>query len=74
VLGRLGHPDPAQLIMIGDRSHDVVGAREHGIECIGVRWGYGTPGELEGARPLQICTTTDEVAKLLGVDVNARAL
>ena len=49
VLGQLG---PCRPIMIGDRHHDVEGAREHGIDCIGVRWGYSIDDELErfGAR------------------------
>jgi phosphoglycolate phosphatase len=36
-------------MMVGDRSHDVVGAREHGLPCVGAGWGYGTPAELEAA-------------------------
>jgi phosphoglycolate phosphatase len=73
VLERLGNPDPAEVIMIGDRSHDVLGAREHGIDAIGVRWGYGLPGELEAVHPAHICRTPADVAEVLGVDVDARA-
>ena len=71
VLTRLGRPDPASVVMIGDRSHDVVGAREHGVDAIAVRWGYGMPGELEDAGPAAICSTPAEVAALLGVDIDA---
>ena len=49
VLQRLGDPDPAELLMLGDRSHDVDGARAHAIGCLGAGWGYGRPGELDGA-------------------------
>lgn len=49
VLERLGRPDPAGVLMLGDRSHDVDGARAHGIACLGAGWGYATPGELNGA-------------------------
>jgi phosphoglycolate phosphatase len=35
--------------MIGDRYHDVEGAAEHGIDCIGVRWGYSEGDELKRA-------------------------
>jgi phosphoglycolate phosphatase len=73
VLARLGEPDPADAIMIGDRSHDVVGAREHGIATVGVQWGYAMPGELEAAGPAHICATPAEVGRLLGVDIDARA-
>ena len=46
-LRRLG-PSP-RTTMVGDRSHDVVGAREHGLPCVGAGWGYGTTAELEAA-------------------------
>jgi phosphoglycolate phosphatase len=73
VLARLGNPDPADVVMVGDRVHDVLGAREHGIDCIAVRWGYALPGELEDAGPAHICSTPGEVGAVLRVDVGARA-
>jgi phosphoglycolate phosphatase len=36
-------------LMIGDRSHDIVGARKNGLRAAGVLWGYGTREELAGA-------------------------
>ncbi|MGH8862429.1 MAG: HAD hydrolase-like protein [Jatrophihabitantaceae bacterium] len=72
VLARLGHPDPSDVVMIGDRSHDVLGAREHGIDSIGAAWGYALPGELEGAGPREICATVAELGAALGVPVDAR--
>lgn len=41
--------DPRACVMVGDRSHDVVGAAASGMPTIGVRWGYGAEGELEAA-------------------------
>ncbi len=35
--------------MVGDRSHDVVGARKNGVRSAGVLWGYGSGDELLGA-------------------------
>jgi phosphoglycolate phosphatase len=35
--------------MIGDRSHDVVGAKANGVSAVGVLWGYGSREELDGA-------------------------
>jgi phosphoglycolate phosphatase len=46
-LQRLG--DPGDALMVGDRLHDVVGARDNGLVCLGAGWGYGAPGELEEA-------------------------
>lgn len=49
VLHRLGEPSIAQVVMVGDREHDVIGAHACGIECIGVLYGYGSREELEQA-------------------------
>ena len=32
--------------MVGDRSHDIVGAKKNGLRAAGVLWGYGTRDEL----------------------------
>lgn len=37
-----GEPRP---IMVGDRSHDVAGARAHGLPVVFAEWGYGDPSE-----------------------------
>ena len=66
VLARLGHPDPDRTLMVGDRAHDVDGARAHGIECVGAGWGYARAGELTAAAPFAICATPGEVGALLG--------
>ena len=34
------------VIMVGDRSHDIIGARNNGLASIGVTYGYGTREEL----------------------------
>lgn len=67
VLGRLGRPAPAAVLMVGDRSHDVLGAREHGIACIGAGWGYGLPGELADAGAATICATPGDLGSALGL-------
>ncbi|MFC5993424.1 HAD hydrolase-like protein [Pseudonocardia hispaniensis] len=54
-LARLGGHDEA--VMIGDRRTDVVGARAHGIDCLGAGWGYGEPGELAEAGAVAIVET-----------------
>jgi phosphoglycolate phosphatase len=53
-LRRLGHPDPATVLMVGDRKHDVEGAAAHGIPTIGAGWGYGQPGELVEAGAVEV--------------------
>lgn len=41
--------------MIGDREHDVVAARRHGISSVGVLWGYGSRDELVTAGATALC-------------------
>ena len=43
---RQANPLAIPLVMIGDRKHDVEGAKNLGIESIGVTWGYAPSGEL----------------------------
>ena len=49
--------DPAQAIMVGDRSHDIIGARSNGMTAIGVLYGYGSEDELTSAGAHHICAT-----------------
>jgi phosphoglycolate phosphatase len=49
--------DPSRTIMIGDRSHDMIGAKNNGMRAIGVLYGYGTEAELIDAGALHICAT-----------------
>jgi len=48
--------------MVGDRGHDVIGARAHGIETIGVTWGYGSPDELTQAGARVLVHTPADIA------------
>ncbi len=40
---------PARSMMLGDRSYDVIGAQENGVEAVGALWGYGSEAELRAA-------------------------
>ena len=55
------HPD--EVLMIGDRSYDVLGARAHGIDSVGVLWGYGTRQELEEAGAIGVYETVYDLAR-----------
>jgi phosphoglycolate phosphatase len=52
---------PAQACMIGDREHDVLGAKAHGLVTIGVTWGYGSRSELEAAGADQLVDTLEQL-------------
>ncbi len=41
---------PQEVVMVGDRIHDVEGAAAHGMSTISVTWGYGSDSEHAGAR------------------------
>ncbi len=66
VLEERPHIRHESVIMVGDREHDVIGARAHGIDTIGVTWGYGSPGELENAGAARLANTVEELGGLLG--------
>lgn len=58
----LGATDLPRVVMVGDRDHDVEGAHLNRIDCIGVTWGFGSPGELETAGASALVDTPAEVA------------
>ena len=67
-LAQLG-PLPDRVLMVGDRSHDVEGAAEHGIDTVVVDWGYGhadfdEPGAVAA---LAHVSTIDDLREVLGV-------
>jgi phosphoglycolate phosphatase len=59
------HPDGERPVLIGDRSHDVLGARAHGLPCIGAGWGPAPPGELAAAGAAAVAATPADVATVL---------
>lgn len=59
--------DKSKAIMVGDRRHDVEGAHECGIPCIGVTFGYGDRAEHEACGADYIADSVSELGTLLGV-------
>lgn len=55
----------SQTVMVGDRSHDVVGARANGLSSVGVLWGYGDRQELQDAGATRIASRPSELADLI---------
>lgn len=55
--------EPEDAVMVGDRKHDVIGAKENGMECIGVLFGYGDREELEAAGADRIVETVKDLEK-----------
>jgi phosphoglycolate phosphatase len=52
-------------VMVGDRSHDVIGAKSHGLHVIGVLYGYGTRKELIDSGADQVAENVAELKQFL---------
>ncbi len=51
-----------EILMVGDRKFDVLGARACGIACVGVEFfGYAQPGELAQAGAVAVIQTAEEL-------------
>lgn len=62
----LCHPaELCRVVMVGDRRHDIFGAKENGLDSIGVLYGYGDRPELEQAGATCIAPTVADLEALL---------
>ncbi len=57
--------DRSKIVMIGDRKHDILGAKEVGIDSVGVLYGYGSRQELKDAGAELIAETIFDLQNLL---------
>ena len=57
--------DASGVTMIGDRAHDVLGARQIGARSLGALWGYGSRVELEQAGAHALVASPSELAAAL---------
>ena len=57
--------DNDDVIMVGDRKHDIIGAHENKIPCVGVLYGYGTEDELKQYQADYLVSTVEELTELL---------
>lgn len=61
----LGDPDPASVVMVGDRHSDITGGRACGVRTVGVTWGYGSPDELRTAAADVLVDSPADLGRLL---------
>lgn len=54
-----------KIIMVGDRKHDIIGAKKCGLPSCGVRFGYAQKGELEEAGADFIAEDLDDLLEIL---------
>lgn len=65
VVADLGISDRGKALMIGDRYHDVEGAKEAGMDCVGVAFGYGGRQELEAAGAVAVVDSVEALREWL---------
>lgn len=61
--------DPAQTVMIGDRKHDIIGAKANGLRAAGVTYGYGQGNELIDAGANWIVHQPADLLQKLGLAI-----
>jgi len=64
-LESMGITDLSSAIMVGDREHDVLGAKVVGLESIGVLYGYGDLAELQSAGATYIAERPKDILQIL---------
>ena len=53
----------SEALMIGDREHDVIGAKVNKVKSLGVLWGYGTREELTKAGVSAVCEKVEDLVE-----------
>ncbi|MDZ7962791.1 MAG: HAD hydrolase-like protein [Aulosira sp. DedQUE10] len=56
---------PSTVVMVGDRKHDMIGAKRHQVAAIGVTYGYGTEEELKTHGADWIAHSPEDISKLI---------
>ncbi len=57
--------DKNKIIMVGDRKYDVMGAKKHHIDSVGVLYGYGSLDEITASAPTYIVKSPEELLSIL---------
>ena len=62
---RLSEPEKREILMVGDRRHDVEGAAVFGIPCLGLSMGFAAEGELEKAGAIAVVDSVEGIAEYI---------
>ena len=57
--------DKSKVLMVGDREHDIIGAKENEIDVMGVLYGFGNREEFEINKADYIVETVQELKEIL---------
>ena len=64
-LGVCGVTDRHSVLMVGDRKHDILGAKESGLDSMGVLYGYGNREEFAAAGADYVAETVADIGVIL---------
>lgn len=64
-LEALATSDKSKVLMIGDRKFDIIGAKECGLDAMGVLYGFGNRPEFIASGADYICSDFDEILNIL---------
>lgn len=66
-LDNMNITDYETVVMVGDKEHDIIGAKEMGIDSIGVLYGYGDFSELTNAGATLIAESVESLMQYITV-------
>lgn len=64
-LENIDEKDKSKILMIGDREYDIFGAKNCGLDSVGVLYGYGNQKEFEDAGATYIIESVEALTKFL---------
>lgn len=64
-LEKLGVTDKSLAVMVGDTQYDILGAKQAGIDSIGVTYGFGSEASLRDSGADYVVNSTEELSSLL---------
>ncbi|MBQ5565638.1 MAG: HAD hydrolase-like protein, partial [Clostridia bacterium] len=65
ILQKIDIDDLSKAVLIGDRKHDIIGAKEVGIKCISILYGYGSKEEFVQYNADYIVDTVENLERFL---------
>ena len=68
-LRQLGNPSVAEVLMIGDRIHDLEGAKKHGMDALRVLYGFGDETEHEGYDTVGVADSVQSLKTILTTSI-----
>lgn len=64
-LEKNGITDLSNVVMVGDREHDIIGANKNGIDSVGVLYGYGCMEEFEKHHATYVAESVEQLKNIL---------